>query len=165
MSIIHSWEKQHTTGTPPHGVWGYGSCSSGTDIYYFGGHCGHTSCYHNSLFRLRTATLVWDELVPITDHIRPMKKYYCALLAFGDQLLAFGGKSETGPSHPSLLAKYERHGLSVYTNEHHLFDRKRGEGHILNTVALHMLITTCFKFYLSLIMATLLMADVPVKFH
>ena len=138
ISIINRCEKQHTTGTPPPGVCGYGSCSSGTDIYYFGGYCGHPSCYHNSLFCLSTATLVWDELVPTTEHCRPMQKAYGALLAFDDQLLAFGGSSETDPSHPSPSAKYAKSdGGFVYTNEHHLFDRERGEGHILNTVALH----------------------------
>ena len=146
MAIIHRWEKQHTTGTPPPGVDSYGSCSSGTDIYYFGGYCGHPSCFHNSLFCLNTATLVWNEIFPTTEHYGPMQKAYGTLIAFDDQLLAFGGRSETHPSHPSPLTKYEKAGSWVYTNEHHLFDRKRGEGHFLNTVALHMLINYCAKF-------------------
>ena len=145
MSIIHRWEKQHTTGTPPPGVWGYSSCTSGTDIYYFSGYCGHPSCYHNSLFLLNSATLVWDELAPTTELSGPMMKAYCALLAVDDQLFAFGGRGETDPSNPSLLAKYEKDDYWVYTNEHHLFNRKRGEGLFLNTVALHMLTNYCTK--------------------
>ena len=146
MSTIHRWEKQHTTGTPPPGVRGYGSCCSGTDIYYFGGYCGHNSCYHNSLFLLNTAKLVWDELIPTTELSGPMRKLYCALLAFDDQLLAFGGSRKTDPGHPFPSSKYEKSGSWVYTNEHHLFDQKRGEGHFLNTVALHTLINYCTKF-------------------
>ena len=146
MSIIHRWEKHHTTGTPPPGMRGYGSCSSGTNIYYFGGYCGHSSCYHNSLFLLNTTTLAWDELAPTTEYKGPMRKAYCALLAFEDQLLAFGGRGKTEPRNPSPLATYEKYAGDVYTNEHHLFDRKRGEGHFLNTVSLHMLINYCAKF-------------------
>ena len=149
MSIIHRWEKQHTTGTPPPGVWGYSSCSSGTDIYYFGGYCGHDTCYHNSLLLLNVRTLIWTELFATTDRSGPMQKAYSALLAFDDQLLAFGGyryaSGEAHPSHPSPLAKYEKDGAFVYTNEHHLFDRERGEGHFLNTVALYMFINYCTK--------------------
>ena len=131
MSIIHRWEKKHTTNTPPPGVFGCGSCSSGTDIYYFGGYCGHDSCYHTSLFCLSTTKLVWDELVPSTDHSRPMRKAYGVLLALDDQLLAFGGKSKTYPSNSSPVAKYETDQYWVYTNEHHFFDQKGGEGHFL----------------------------------
>ena len=172
MSIIHRWAKQHTTGTPPPGVRGYGSCSSGTDMYYFGGYCVHNSCFHNSLFHLSTATLVWDELVPTTEHIRPMPKAYGALLAFDDQLLAFGGRSITDPSHPSPLAKYKKFLGWVYTNEHHLFDQKRGEGHSVNTLAMNYcrnfrrgVLFFCFRFYLSLSMVSPLMADILMKFH
>ena len=163
MSIIHRWEKQCTTGTPPPGVRGYGSCCSGTNIYYFGGYCGHRSCYHNSLFLLDVRTLIWTELFATTDRSGPMQKAYCALLAFDDQLLAFGGVGVTYPNIFSPLAKYEMEGGNVYTNEHHLFDWKRGEGHFLNTVELLMLInywtnseqencSFCFRFYLSLSM-------------
>ena len=146
MLIIHRWEKQHTTGTPPPGVRGYGSCCIGTGIYYFGGYCGHDSCYHNSLFLLNTATLVWDELVPTIEHHGPMKKAYGALLAFDDQLLAFGGKGEPVPSSPSPLAKYKKYYERVYTNEHHLFHQKGGECHFLNTVTLRMLVNHCIQF-------------------
>ena len=146
MSIIHRWEQQHTTGTPPPGVWGYGSCSSGKDIYYFGGYCGHDSCYHNSLFLLNTEKFAWSELFTTNNNTGPMKKAYSGLLAFDDQLLAFGGRSETDPSNPSPLAKYEKSANGwVYTNEHHVFDLKRGEGHFLITVPVLMLINYCTK--------------------
>ena len=127
LSIINRWEKQRTTGTPPPGVGGYGSCSSGTNIYYFGGYCGHPSCFHNSLFLLDVRKPIWTELFATTDRRGPMQKEHCALLAFDDQFLAFGGRGMTYPSKSPPLAKYEKDGSFICTNEHHLFDRNRGE--------------------------------------
>ena len=106
MSIIHRWEQQHTTGTPPPGVWGYGSCSSGKDIYYFGGYCGHSSCRSQLLvsFECRR-TLLGLNSWPPTDKRGPMQKDGCALLAFDDQVLAFGGFSLADPSNPFSIGK------------------------------------------------------------
>ena len=56
-----------------------------------------------------------------------MQKAYGAVLALDDQLLAFGGLGVTYPSKRSPVAKYEKSGGTVYTNEHHLFDWNRGE--------------------------------------
>ena len=135
---MHRWGKQQTTGTPPPGMEGYGICSSGTDIYYFGGECVRSSCYHNSLFLLSVENLAWSQIFTSTTKSGPMQKAYCALLAFDDLLLAFGGRNETDPTNPSPLAKYESYDHWVYTNEHHIFDRKSGKVHFLSTVAPHI---------------------------
>ena len=129
MSIIHRWELHPTTGTPPLGVRGYSCCHIKKDIFYFAGYCGHAGCYYNSLFYLNTETLAWNDLCATSETSGPMKKAYCALVPFDDQLLAFGGRGDASPSNPSPLAKYEKGGSWVYTNEHHLFDQKRGEYH------------------------------------
>ena len=132
MSIIHRWVQHPTTGTPPLGVWGYGCCHIEKDIFYLAGYCGHEQCYHNGLFCLSTEMFVWNELFATSETTGPMKKAYCALLPFHDQLLGFGGKVWGDPSKTSSLAKYEKdvHVPWVYTNEHHLFDQKRGEHHL-----------------------------------
>ena len=45
------WEQKPTTGNPPLGVMGYAAAAIGREIFYFGGHCNHPGCYHNSLYR------------------------------------------------------------------------------------------------------------------
>ena len=130
MSIILRWEQHPTTGAPPLGVQGYGCCYIEKDIFYFAGYCGHPLCYHNSLFCLSTETFAWKELFATSETSGPMKKAYCALLPFDDQLLAFGGWGEEDPNNPSSLAKYERYGSGVCTNEHQIFDWNRGKLHL-----------------------------------
>ena len=130
MSFIHRWEQHPTTGTPPLGVVGYASCHIGKNIFYFAGDCGHVGCYHNSMFFLNTDTLAWSELFPTSETSGPMKKAYCALLAFGGRLLAIGGRGNKAPDNPSPSASYEnKYGL-IHTNEHHLFLLEGGEHHL-----------------------------------
>ena len=43
------WEKVEIFGQPPLGVRGYVCTAVGSDIYYFGGYCGHDWCRHCSL--------------------------------------------------------------------------------------------------------------------
>ena len=73
--------------------------------------------------------LAWNELIATSGTSGPMKKAHCGLLAFDDQVLAFGGKGKADPSNPSPLAKYEKYHDWICTNEHHLFDQKNGEPH------------------------------------
>ena len=127
MWPIHRWEELHTTGTPPLGVQGYASCHFGRDIFYFAGYCGHEECYHNSLYCLSTKTLAWKELFPTSKTSGPMRKDGTALLPFDDQLLAVAGSGPKAPTNPSPMAKYTNVGFWVYTNEHHIFNREKGE--------------------------------------
>ena len=43
------WEKVEIFGQPPLGVRGYVCTAVGSNIYYFGGYCGHDWCRHYSL--------------------------------------------------------------------------------------------------------------------
>ena len=45
------WVQKPTTGDPPLGVWGYAAAVIRNEIFFYGGDCGHYSCYHNSLYR------------------------------------------------------------------------------------------------------------------
>ena len=45
------WVQKPTTGDPPLGVIGYAAAVIRNEIYFFGGHCNHVGCYHNSLYR------------------------------------------------------------------------------------------------------------------
>ena len=130
MSPVHRWEQYPTTGTPPLGVRGYASCNIGKDIFYFAGYCGHERCYHNSLFCLSTETLAWNELFSTSQTSGPMRKVYTALLSFDGQLLTIAGRGPEVPTNPSPQAKYSNGGGPVYSNEHHIFNRERGQQHL-----------------------------------
>uniref|UniRef100_A0A1X7TMD3 Protein kinase domain-containing protein n=1 Tax=Amphimedon queenslandica TaxID=400682 RepID=A0A1X7TMD3_AMPQE len=86
------WITRATTGTPPLGVIQY-CCTAINDLlYYFGGWCGHDSCYHNSITQLDTVSLQWRELEPT----RPvMKRGYGGMISFEHDgvhhLLMIGG--------------------------------------------------------------------------
>ena len=127
MSPIHRWEQLHTTGIPPLGVEDYASCHFGEDIFYFAGDCGHKGCYHNSLYCLSTETLAWKELFSTSITSGPMRKACTGLLPFDGQLLAVAGSGSEAPTNPSPMAKYSSKGSLVYTNEHHIFNREKGE--------------------------------------
>ena len=72
------WSSQLTRGTPPQGVQGYSSTTSHSNIYYYGGGCGHGHCYHNSLNVLNTLNMNWTLLQPNNDSI--MKKGYGGMI-------------------------------------------------------------------------------------
>ena len=86
-------------------------------------------CYHNSLFSLNTETLAWKELFPTSQTSGPMRKAYTALLSFDGQLLTVAGRGPQAPTNPSPVAKYSNWNEWVYTNEHHIFNREKGEQH------------------------------------
>ena len=89
------WITRGTTGTPPLGIIGY-CCTAINDLlYYFGGYCGHYSCYHNSITQLDTVSLQWRELEP-TDATRPvMRRGFGGMISFEHDgvhhLLMIGG--------------------------------------------------------------------------
>ena len=120
------WEQRTTRGTPPLGVAGYSCVAVRNDLYYCGGWCGHSSCYHNSICTLSTSTLQWRMLAPTTSEDgTPMKKSGCGVVHFTDKeedlLFVVGGY---GPIPSSLQhgAQYKkaRHGY-VHINEQHIF--------------------------------------------
>ena len=60
------WEQRTTSGTPPLGVQGFACVAVRNDLFYFGGYCGHSGSYHNSVHTLSTSTLQWRMLAPST---------------------------------------------------------------------------------------------------
>ncbi|XP_019862019.1 PREDICTED: kelch domain-containing protein 3-like [Amphimedon queenslandica] len=99
MEVCHlrtgRWEQKPTTGNPPLGVRGYAAATIGREIFYFGGHCNHDDCYHNSLYSFNVDTFNWKELSPTTSHHGPMMKHHCGMIAIKvngeDYLVVIGG--------------------------------------------------------------------------
>ena len=119
------WDQRTTRGTPPLGVWNYSCVAVGNDLYYFGGECGHSGCYHNSVHTLSTSTLQWRMLAPTTSEDgAPMKKRSCGAVHFTDEeedlLFVVGGCGPT-PSARQRGAQYKQSVSYVYTNEQHIF--------------------------------------------
>ena len=85
MEVCHlksgRWEQKPTTGTPPLGVRGYAAAAIGNEIFYYGGWCGHSGCYHNSLHSFNVDTFNWKELSPTTSHHGPWMKWLCGMVA------------------------------------------------------------------------------------
>ncbi|XP_019859098.1 PREDICTED: uncharacterized protein LOC100636886 isoform X2 [Amphimedon queenslandica] len=121
------WITRGTTGTPPLGIIAY--CCTAIDdlLYYFGGYCGHHSCYHNSISQLDTASLQWRELEP-TDATRPvMRRAYGGMISFERNgvhyLLMIGGlgsKPAAQPAHYKYIESANKG--EWFTNEHSIYN-------------------------------------------
>ena len=136
------WKNQSTRGTPPLGVGGCLCTSANGKIYYFGGYCGHDSCFHNSLNELNISTFTWTQLQPTDDSITVMRRA-CGFMMLIEQagqhcLLLIGGAGPL-PSKQLPQAQYFRltyGGIStseqelayggVSTNEHNIYDLTTG---------------------------------------
>ena len=127
------WEQRTTSGTPPLGVQGVACVAVRNDLHYFGGYCGHGYCYHNSVHTLSTSTLQWRMLAPsTTEGGAPLKKTSCGMVHFTDGeenlLYVVGGRGHAfKPSRQHGAQYHSVHGLTVRTNEQHIFSLSTSE--------------------------------------
>ena len=124
---LETWKEEHTTGVPPHGM--YGAYTSHEKLLYsFAGFDGvHRQ---NSLHVLDTDMLVWKEL----NHHRkngPMPTSGCGMVFFGSPYLAtIGGYGlPTQPlQHGSTFIKNPVYTDGRgWTDEFHVFDITKGK--------------------------------------
>ena len=132
---LETWEKHHTTGVPPPGLY-FGACTSLLDsLYWFGGYDG--SSYHNFLHRLDTTTLEWREIQPLNQADGPMRKAGCGMVSFlQDQLAVFGGYGvPTGPTQPGAMFTKDTDSTDGrgWSNELHVFNITEG----MSTLSVH----------------------------
>ena len=114
MEVCHlatgRWEQKPTTGDYPLGVSGYASAAIGNKIFYYGGYCGHSNCYHNSLNSFDVHTFNWKELSPTTSHRGPMMKDKCGMIAVKlvdeDYLVVIGGQGPLDNTPAQVDAQY-----------------------------------------------------------
>ena len=126
------WEQRSTSGTPPLGVRGFACVAVRSDLHYFGGWCGHSGCYHNSVHTLSTSTLQWGMLAPsTTEDGAPMQKESCGMVLFTDGeedlLYVVGGNGHPVPSSQQHGAQYQSVYGGVRTNEQHIFSMSTSE--------------------------------------
>ena len=91
-----------TTGEPHNGTMYYSSCNIGNDIYYFGGSCDISDCFHNYLSVINTETYKWRHIV--CDN-KPMKKIICSMTSLNidgkDYVIVIGGAGPLPVNTPS----------------------------------------------------------------
>ena len=124
------WEQKPTTGTPPLGVYGYASAVIGMEIFFFGGYCGHGTCYHNSLYSFNVNTLNWMELSSTNPHYGPMMKHWCGMVPVKfdddeDYLVVIGGSNDGQKPGTQHDAQYTSSG-DQYCNEIHYYKLSSG---------------------------------------
>ena len=128
------WSSKPTRGTPPLGIKGVSCTTINNNIYYFGGYCGHDSCYHNSLNCLDTLTLQWKELQP-TSNNSVTKRGYGGIIVMGSeskpqQLLVIGGLApilNTKQFHQFKYKKILSQDDRLSTNEQNIYNLSSGK--------------------------------------
>ena len=133
MEVYHlatgRWEQKPTTGTPPLGVRIYAAAAIGNKIFYYGGHCNHSDCFHNSLHSFNVDTFNWKELSP-TTYYGPMMKGYCDMIAVQldgeDYLVVIGGQGPSSNTPTQAGAQYSDTGYSKRCNEIHYYKLSSG---------------------------------------
>ena len=129
MEVYHlptgRWEQKPTNGDPPLGIIGYSSVAIGNDIFYFGGYCGHSGCFHNSIYSFNVGTFTWKELCPTANNHGPMMKGFCGMVGVRlngeDYLVVIGGRRSSAITTPIQSG-------AQYTNDV-LSDRRCNEIH------------------------------------
>ena len=134
-----TWKTKLTKGKPPLGVRSYACTSVGNCICFFGGHCNHDDCYHNSLNELNVDSLQWTQLSPTTDKQGlPIKKWNCGMVSFTcnneDIALIVGGYGSPTETPQPNATYVTLHSGNVATNEHHMYNFSTGEYKCCNTL-------------------------------
>ena len=129
------WSSKPTRGTPPLGMIGVFCTTINNNIYYFGGYCGHDSCYHNSLNCLDTLSLQWKELQP-TSNNPVIKRGFGGMIVMGSegepqQLLVIGGQgpisANTVYHHQFKYKKIPSRDDRLRTNEQNIYNMSSGK--------------------------------------
>ncbi|XP_019864116.1 PREDICTED: kelch domain-containing protein 3-like, partial [Amphimedon queenslandica] len=118
------WSSHLTRGTPPLGVIGYSCTTSHSNIYYFGGDCGHDDCYHNTLNVLNTIKMEWTSCSNAEQSL--MKKAFTGMISVefdgAEYLVIIGGIGSTPTVyHPQFQYDQLDNGR-VRTNEQLLYN-------------------------------------------
>ena len=131
------WSSQLTRGTPPQGVMGYSCTTSHSNIYYYGGWCGHDDCHYNSLNVLNTLNMNWTLVQPNNDSM--MKKAYGGMMSLDfaktEYLFIVGGVGSTPTVHHPQFQYVQRNNGRVLTNEQLLYNLSTGK-HLVSTMNL-----------------------------
>ena len=123
------WSSQLTRGTAPQGVKGYSSTTSHSNIYYYGGWCGHDLCYYNSINVLNTLNMNWTLVQSNNDSM--MRKAYGGMISLDfdktEYLFIVGGVGSTPTVHHPQFQYDRLKDGRFYTNEQLLYNLSTGK--------------------------------------
>ena len=119
-----SWEQRQVEGNAPSpGTYSAASASLHDDLFSFGGTDGRD--YFNTVHRLDTKTWCWSRVSPQNADGAPMPKEGCAMIAFRNSLVVFGGYgAPQGPTEPQSFIQSA--GGRGWTNEFHIYNLSEG---------------------------------------
>ena len=126
------WEHRQARGFSPSGIQYYTVTPVGKMLYYFGGHCGHSGCYYNSLNKFNTSIYKWDEVKVNNLLEQPIEKYSSGMVHFKsdseDYLFVIGGYGKFGDYRQPGAVYTEAQGTPECgrTNEQHIFSLSTG---------------------------------------
>ena len=123
-SYVEIWKERSTTGVPPPGLYHGASTPLCEDLYYFGGYDGKR--HHNTLLKLQTGTLEWQEISQRNPAGGPLPKEGCGMVAYEQQLAVIGGFFRMPLQSGAEFIKSPTYPEYGYTNEFHLFNIKEG---------------------------------------
>ncbi len=127
------WEYRQTRGFSPAGVQYYAVTAVGKMLYYFGGHCGHSGCYYNSIAKLDSTVYKWEDVMVKNLFDAPMEKYSSGMVHFKcegqDYLFVVGGYGKFGENRQPNAVYTEAQGSPGCgrTNEQHIFWLSKGK--------------------------------------
>ncbi|XP_019850298.1 PREDICTED: uncharacterized protein LOC109581022 [Amphimedon queenslandica] len=123
------WSSHLTRGTPPLGVIGYSCTTSHSNIYYFGGWCGHDLCYHNTLNVLNTIKMQWTSCSNAEQSL--MKKAGAGMVSLeiggSEYLVIIGGIGSTPTVYHPQFQYYQLEDGDICTNEQLLYNVPTGK--------------------------------------
>ncbi|CAI8040316.1 Kelch domain-containing protein 2, partial [Geodia barretti] len=121
------WEQRQVEGDAPSpGTCAAASASLCDDLYSFGGFDGRQ--HFNTLHRLDSKTWCWSQMSPQNADGAPMPKTFCAMIAFRNSLVVFGGHGvPRGPTEPqSFIQTTTFTDGEGWTNELHMYNLSEG---------------------------------------
>ena len=123
------WSSHKTRGTSPLGPAAYFCTTRNTDIFFFGGDCGHDLCYHNDVNLFNSLTYEWTNLIPTSDTV--MKRAHGGMMCMEcmgtEYLLIIGGLGFTPTTRHSQYQYVVQPNGAVRTNENNLFNLSKSK--------------------------------------
>ena len=123
-SVLECWEHCECSGPLPPALYEGCCASTGDQLYMYGGRDG--SAYQGCLYQLDPKSRKWQQL----SSDGPMRKIGCRMVIYGRKLVLFGGygipSDPTQPGAQFIKNAIHNDGISVWTNELHIFDLEEG---------------------------------------
>ena len=130
------WSSHVTRGTsPPLGAINYFCTTRNTDIFFFGGHCGDSLCFHNDVNSFNSLTYEWSNIIPTSDAVmkRGFGRMICMESMGTEYLFMIGGTGSTPNTYQSQYQYIQLVNGTTRTNEQNLLNLSTSKYLLINT--------------------------------